>query len=412
MDLTLTQVRSLLLPLAYQQVTPVNLVALYKTLYATDGLDLQKSDAVSRALELAKKKVDAPTLKSLFSELYATFGVDLPKKAAQMQAMELALSGANSTQLKLAYQAFRNQGKKQADALQAAIPEAIAAGFQGLARRHAADAMPYTAVEFQKHFGSQWVSSWESAPQEERVAQDQKAYTIGEFIQYFKDSWYWTQAKTATQKRLADDGHVYTMEEFKQYYTSQWQQKWMVADVLPCAECTTSEQLIAAETKFASSKTCPGSAAWIHASCEVSVTFPSTQCADVQAEAEARMAAQGGWRDPHNGGTYANRSPATASLIQGKHITGSSQHYEDHFNLAFEQNGGDCKLSGCSESQVTSVLDFSTNFCNMHDLYCGSQDKCKVVKSDFKYTEAFGSCKQHDSSKCMIPPSVSKAILI
>jgi len=237
MDLALTQVRSLLLPLAYQQVTPVNLVALYKTLYATDGVDLPKSDAVSRASELAKKKVDALTLKSLFSALYATSGMDLPKKAAQMQAMELALSGANPTQLKLAYQAFRDQGEKPADALQAAIPVAIAASFQGLARRHAADAGPHTAVQFQKYFGSQWVSTWESAPQEERVAKDQKAYTIAEFIQYYKDSSYWTQAKTATQKRLADDGQEYTMEEFKQYYTSPWQQKWMVADVLPCAEC-------------------------------------------------------------------------------------------------------------------------------------------------------------------------------
>jgi len=122
------------------------------------------------------------------------------------------------------------------------------------------------------------------------------------------------------------------------------------------------------------------------------------------------MAGQNGWKDPHNGGSYGDRSPATASLIQGKHITGSSQHYEDHFNLAFEQNGADCKLSGCSQSQVTSYLDFSTNFCNMHDLYCGSEDKCPVIKSDFKgYTETFGSCKQHDSTKCIKTPSDREA---
>jgi len=242
LDLSVTQIRQFLLPVAYQQVEPANLASLFSTLYSTNGVDMQKSDAQSRAIELAELQVDASNLQSLFSALYATSGLDLPKKDAQQQALELAVAGANATQLKLAYQGFTRMGKSKQDALQAAIPEAVLAGFNGLARRHAQDTTPYTAAEFQMHFGGDWESIWAKSPQEERVANDHHAYGIADFIKYYKDSWYWSEAKTATQKRLADDGKPYTMEEFQQYYTSTWQQKWLGAPVLPCAECSQTAQ--------------------------------------------------------------------------------------------------------------------------------------------------------------------------
>jgi len=214
---------------------------MYKTLYATDNLDLQKSDAQTRAMYFVKYNIDAATMKSLFSALYAPSGVDLPKKDAQLQAMQLSMSGANSTQLKLAYQGFKHMGKSQQDALQAATPEAILAGFNGLARRHATnDTVPYTASEFQKYYTApyNWVDQWINSPVEERLANDHHAYDIAEFNKYYKDSWYWTQAKTATQRRLADDGKPYTMKEFYEYYGLAWLQFWYAAPVLACAECT------------------------------------------------------------------------------------------------------------------------------------------------------------------------------
>lgn len=244
LDLSITLLRSNLLPVAYQQVKPADLTEMYQTLYSTNNVDMQKSDAQSRSIELVKKQVDAATLKSLFSALYATSGVDLPKKDAQMQALELSLSGANSTQLKISYQGFSHMGKSKQDALQASIPESILAGFHGLARRHATDTVPYTAAEFQQYFGSSWVSKWAISPQEERVANDHYAYDIAQFDKYYKESWYWTQAKTATQKRLADDGKPYTMKEFADYYGSSWQESWMGGAVLPCAECASSEPLL------------------------------------------------------------------------------------------------------------------------------------------------------------------------
>jgi len=242
MDMSMTQIRQSLLDVAYQQVAPANLLDLYRTLYSTNGVDLQKSDAQSRAIELAKKQVDAATLQTLFSALYATSGLDLQKKDAQVNALELALAGANATQLKLAYKGFTKMGKTKQAALQASIPEAVLAGFYGLARRHAQDTKPYTAAEFQDYFKGNWVSLWSSAIQEERVANDHHAYTVADFVKYYKDSWYWTQATTATQKRLAADGKTYTMEEFQQYYGNSWQTEFESAAVLPCAECASASK--------------------------------------------------------------------------------------------------------------------------------------------------------------------------
>jgi len=57
-------------------------------------------------------------------------------------------------------------------------------------------------------------------------------------------------------------------------------------------------------------------------------------------------------------------------------------------------------MTGCSESQLTSYADFSTNYCNLHDLYCGSSDGCKFVKSDLKYKEDVKSCSSADKGQC------------
>mmetsp|Transcript_9937 Transcript_9937/g.29219 ORF Transcript_9937/g.29219 Transcript_9937/m.29219 type:complete len:85 (-) Transcript_9937:111-365(-) len=52
------------------------------------------------------------------------------------------------------------------------------------------------------------------------------------------------------------------------------------------------------------------------------------------------------------------------------------------------QEDGSCEVSACSESQVFSIADFSTNYCNLHDLYCGTEDGCAMVTTeDLTYTE-------------------------
>merc|ERR1712070_1239170 len=147
-----------------------------------------------------------------------------------------------------------------------------------------------------------------------------------------------------------------------------------------------------------SGSTCPGSAAWVHAKTEISVSF-SNSCADVMKEIEARV--KGPWTDPHNNGTYTITS-SSATQMALNHVTGSKK-YTDKVLLTFSGSGSTCSVDACSESQVTSVLDFSTNFCNIHDLYC-SDAGCNPIAGGNKltYTEKIieNSSKQHSTSDC------------
>ena len=138
-------------------------------------------------------------------------------------------------------------------------------------------------------------------------------------------------------------------------------------------------------------------------------TFPkATSCDMVKSEIIARINGENGWIDPHNNGTYALLNTAVnneeqMSQITGSRTTGDGQ-YTDMFIFTFENdvtNGGGCILNGCSESQVFSILDFSTNYCNLRDLYCNSDDGCPIVEHDFSYEEKYASCWQRDANKCI-----------
>lgn len=156
---------------------------------------------------------------------------------------------------------------------------------------------------------------------------------------------------------------------------------------------------------------CPGSSSFVHAKAEVTATFPSASCAEVKAEIQARIAGQGSWVDPHNGGTYKLLSQSGDSLT-AQRLTGNKK-YVDKMDFSFKASGSGCELQGCSESQSTSIMDFSTNFCNLHDLYCGSADGCPVASKDLAYTErASGSAGAGlDKSKCVVKPAVVAAPL-
>lgn len=139
---------------------------------------------------------------------------------------------------------------------------------------------------------------------------------------------------------------------------------------------------------------CSSSPATFHASAKVEATFDGTACDVIVTEMKARMASQGGWKDPHNGGTYKLKSEGTnPTTLEASRTTANGQ-YTDQLGIVFEEygasssNGAGCAVYGCSVSQVTSFMDYSTNFCNIHDLYCGTADGCAVVKSDLTYKEA------------------------
>lgn len=146
---------------------------------------------------------------------------------------------------------------------------------------------------------------------------------------------------------------------------------------------------------------CPGSpvpADTPHDSAELQVTFASDSCAVVAAEMLARVAAEAGWRDPHTRhgagtrGAYAllGRAAAAADGTPGAlslSRTTADGSYTDLMDLSFESRAGGCVVQACSESQVPSFLDMSTNFCNLHDLYCGLADGCPFALHALDYVE-------------------------
>ena len=155
------------------------------------------------------------------------------------------------------------------------------------------------------------------------------------------------------------------------------------------------------------------------------VATANASCKDVQAEIVARIAGQstGAWHDPHNNGTYTLVSQSTGRLDTSR-VTGNKK-YTDKQTFTFQTSGcgeprfrllsytrvmlfdvrsSSCIVSGCSESQVTSVYDASTNYCDLRMLYCSQEQGCHPVTSSFavqetQLTPSFGAGK--DASACL-----------
>ena len=151
---------------------------------------------------------------------------------------------------------------------------------------------------------------------------------------------------------------------------------------------------------------CPGSPAWVHAECKMMVTFQES-CDVVKNEMVGRMEGKNGWVDPHNGGKYTLESvkkedggnEGSGYKVEGKRRTGNDL-FTDKFAFLLVNDGSGCVAQACSESQVHSVLDFSTNYCNLHCLYCNKEDHCPIVHSNLHYKETYEKCSQNVKSKC------------
>jgi len=130
---------------------------------------------------------------------------------------------------------------------------------------------------------------------------------------------------------------------------------------------------------------CPGSDAYLgSAKAEAEWTLKNS-CDQVREEIYARVAKEDNWIDAHNQGTYANRTANDGSdenLITLTRRTGrvmfpgkyENVAFTDKLNLKLEplpHDNTQCKVVGCSQSQIDSFWDFSTNFCNMQVLVGG-----------------------------------------
>merc|ERR1712134_89749 len=144
-----------------------------------------------------------------------------------------------------------------------------------------------------------------------------------------------------------------------------------------------------------------------------STTQSAASCADVGAEIEARAQGKNGWTDPHNGGIYSLLS-SSAGVINTQRTTNPATSvggtvYTDKQTFALSDTDGGCQIEACSESQGTSVGDFSTNYCDLRNLHCGQADGCKAVSKDFTHKEQSHSGSigaGHDANTCIVSNSV------
>merc|ERR1711879_1062928 len=143
----------------------------------------------------------------------------------------------------------------------------------------------------------------------------------------------------------------------------------------------------------------------------------SASCSAVEAEISARAQGKGSWVDPHNGGIYSLTS-SEDGIIKTERSTNPSTSvpegttYTDKQIFVLTDAGSSCKIEACSESQSTSVGDFSTNYCDIINLYGGSAAGYNVVSKDFTSDESShkGSVGAgHDASKCIVSSLKSTA---
>lgn len=92
---------------------------------------------------------------------------------------------------------------------------------------------------------------------------------------------------------------------------------------------------------------------------------------------------------------YAIRSDS-GSVLEGTHTT-PVKHYVD--DLKFSFSGSMCIVDAQSSSETWyAVLDYGTNYCNLHNLVVGAQ--INVPKYGFKETTSNSVCTQYTSANC------------
>lgn len=88
----------------------------------------------------------------------------------------------------------------------------------------------------------------------------------------------------------------------------------------------------------------------------------------------------------------------TESVLHATHTT-PVKHYIDNLSFTFQPDGqASCKVHGFSTSQVWyAILDYSTNYCNLHNLIIGSGlNKTK----NYSETTSDTVCTQYSSRNC------------
>lgn len=138
----------------------------------------------------------------------------------------------------------------------------------------------------------------------------------------------------------------------------------------------------------------------LHASCNVDWTF-SMSCDGVTTAIAKQMKTWETADNCKNGGEKClyHLTSQTPSEIKGTHET-PKKHYIDDLTFTFVQDGNVCKLHGYSTSETWyAVLDYGTNYCNLHNLITGSG-----LDKSSGYTEltSDSKCTQYSSANCEV----------
>jgi len=173
-----------------------------------------------------------------------------------------------------------------------------------------------------------------------------------------------------------------------------------LASVLPA---TAPKELLQLELASPSDMLCPSTAAPLGLACGMRITTTAAaSCSTVLSEMKARVNGQyGSWHDPHNNGTYSVQT--YGGTFSASRVTGNGQ-YTDKMIFTLSGSGDTCQIEACSRSQVFSVADAGTNYCDLKMLYCGTADGCHPVAHDFtvgaETTQKF-SMSTIDMSACL-----------
>ena len=87
------------------------------------------------------------------------------------------------------------------------------------------------------------------------------------------------------------------------------------------------------------------------------------------------------------------------NILQISRLTGDKK-YTDLITFQFkDQSSGGCDMTACSESQVTSMYDYGTNYCNSYDLFCYKESDCNPFNPTALVTTSFevGKCASNPS---------------
>lgn len=131
--------------------------------------------------------------------------------------------------------------------------------------------------------------------------------------------------------------------------------------------------------------TCPSTPAAV--ACGMKLTAEaSTTCDKVEAEIKARVGGQyTKWHDPHNNGTYTEEK--YGGTVSTSRLTGDGKYTDKQIFTLTKSGDSACKIEACSRSQVFSIGDMGTNYCDLKMLFCGSSDGCKPVLNDFTVSD-------------------------